>query len=416
MNAFLKSILDGIHVLIPSYGWCVVAFTILVRLCLMPLDYKSRVGMRKMTQLAPKQAALQKKYEKDPEKMQRKLAELYKKERVSPMSSCWPMLVSMPILIAMFTAMRMMANEQLVQQAFDIILHGEPVLEPFLWIKNLWMPDSPFNAAWPSVESLQLIEAGEWMSGLKTLNLGELANLSGVLNVNLGAVALPDLSTLQVVTEGANLSGLVTVKGNELMALAEVLKADLSALNLTGDSLIAMTEAAHTTLTDSIYHAYQPLFTAGDQLKATIKLVGDTMQAVPEYGIQTAPKPHLTIELLITRLTVVNVWNGLFLLPLMSAASQYLMTVLNPSQPQPTGNSEQAQQQASTGNFMKWFFPLFSLFLCSSYNAAFALYWVTSNLIAMAQNTVINKYLDHKEKIAAEAESNAVLADNTRMK
>ena len=76
MNEFLKSILDGIHVLIPSYGWCVVAFTILVRLCLMPLDYKSRVGMRKMTQLAPKQAALQKKYEKDPEKMQRKLAEL----------------------------------------------------------------------------------------------------------------------------------------------------------------------------------------------------------------------------------------------------------------------------------------------------------------------------------------------------
>ena len=65
MNQFLKSILDGLHTFIPSYGWCVVAFTILVRMCLLPLDYKSRVGMRKMSKLAPKQAALQKKYQKD---------------------------------------------------------------------------------------------------------------------------------------------------------------------------------------------------------------------------------------------------------------------------------------------------------------------------------------------------------------
>ncbi|MBQ8200472.1 MAG: membrane protein insertase YidC, partial [Clostridia bacterium] len=104
MNEFLKSILDGIHMLIPSYGWTIVAFTILVRLCLMPLDYKSRVGMRKMSKLAPKQAELQKKYAKDQEKLQRKLSELYRKENVSPMSSCWPMLLSMPILFAMFGA------------------------------------------------------------------------------------------------------------------------------------------------------------------------------------------------------------------------------------------------------------------------------------------------------------------------
>ena len=88
MNEFLKTILDGIHYVIPSYGWCVVAFTILVRLCLLPLDYKSRVGMRKMSKLAPMQAELQKKYAKDQEKLQRKMSELYKKEGASPMSGC----------------------------------------------------------------------------------------------------------------------------------------------------------------------------------------------------------------------------------------------------------------------------------------------------------------------------------------
>ena len=337
MNELLKSILDGIYMVVQNYGLAIVVFTILVRLVLMPLDYKSRVGMRKMSKLAPKQAELQKKYEKDPEKMQRKLAELYKKENVSPMSSCWPMLVSMPILFAMFAAMRMMANEQLVQQAFNIILTGDTALEPFLWIKNLWMPDSPFTAAWPNAQSLQLIDSGEWVRMFGKLLPEEVALLSEKVG-------------------------------------------------------IALTEASFT----------------GDALKSTITAVTNAMIAVPEYGTQVATLPYMTINLLIAQWTVSANWNGLFLLPVMSAASQYLMTVLNPAQqPQPTGNSQQAQQQASTGNFMKWFFPIFSLWLCSSYNAAFALYWVTSNLIAMAQNYGINKYLDHKDKLAAQQEDTA---------
>ena len=337
MNELLKSILDGIYMVVQNYGLAIVVFTILVRLVLMPLDYKSRVGMRKMSKLAPKQAELQKKYEKDPEKMQRKLAELYKKENVSPMSSCWPMLVSMPILFAMFAAMRMMANEQLVQQAFNIILTGDTALEPFLWIKNLWMPDSPFTAAWPNAQSLQLIDSGEWVRMFGKLLPEEVALLSEKVG-------------------------------------------------------IALTEASFT----------------GDALKSTITAVTNAMIAVPEYGTQVAAIPYMTINLLIAQWTVSANWNGLFLLPVMSAASQYLMTVLNPAQqPQPTGNSQQAQQQASTGNFMKWFFPIFSLWLCSSYNAAFALYWVTSNLIAMAQNYGINKYLDHKDKLAAQQEDTA---------
>lgn len=332
MNEFLKWILDGIYGLVNNYGLSIVLFTILVRLCLMPLDYKSRLGMRKMSKLAPEQAKLQKKYEKDPEKMQRKLAELYKKENVSPMSSCWPMLVSMPILFAMFAAMRMMANEQLIEQAFSIILTGDTALEPFLWIKNLWMPDSPFNAAWPSVESLQMIEARDWLTAFNALSAENAALLSEKIGIALSAASFE-----------------------------------------------------------------------GDALKTTVEAISNTMIAIPEYGVQTSEYSYMTINLLVTQLTVVKNWNGLFLLPILSAASQYLMTALNPStQPQPTGDDEKAQQQASTNNFMKWFFPIFSLWLCSSYTAAFALYWVTSNLIAMAQNYGINKYLDHKDKLAAQ--------------
>ena len=113
INEFLKTILEWIYGFVGNYGWAVVLFTLLVRLIVMPFDYKSRVGMRKMQKIAPMQAKLQKKYEKDPDKMNKKLQELYREQRVNPLSSCLPMLISLPILIAMFTAMRMVANEHL---------------------------------------------------------------------------------------------------------------------------------------------------------------------------------------------------------------------------------------------------------------------------------------------------------------
>ena len=86
MNDFLKAILDGIYGFVGNYGLAVIFFTLLVKMCLLPLDFKSRKGMRKMSELAPKQAELQKKYGHDQEKLNRKMQELYKKEGASP----WP--------------------------------------------------------------------------------------------------------------------------------------------------------------------------------------------------------------------------------------------------------------------------------------------------------------------------------------
>ena len=337
MNDFLKSILDAICSVVGNYGWSMVLFTLLIKLCLLPLDYKSRKGMRKMSSLAPKQAELQKKYGHDQDKLSRKLQELYKKEGTSPMSGCWPMLLTMPILFAMFAAMRYMANEQLVKQAFDVLIYGEPVLEPFLWIKNLWMPDSPFSAAWPSASSLQMVEEKQWLAIFGTLTPDEISALAS-------AISIPDLSAAS--------------------------------------------------------------FLKGEALTATTTAIGNAMTALPAYAEQTAIIPYLRINLLITELTVPYGYNGFFILPLLSAASQFIMTKLqdakNP-QPVPAANDEKAQQQQGTGAFMKWFFPLFSLWICAGYNAAFALYWVASNLFSLISNQLINWHLDRKEKLEAEA-------------
>ena len=67
MNDFLVAILNGINSVIHNYGWSMVVFTLLIKLILLPLDYKSRKSMRRMTRLQPQVAKLQKKYANDKE-------------------------------------------------------------------------------------------------------------------------------------------------------------------------------------------------------------------------------------------------------------------------------------------------------------------------------------------------------------
>ena len=172
MNQALFDILSWINSWVGSWGWAMVIFTFLIRLVLTPLDLKSRIGMRKTQKLQPKLQQLQKKYANDKEKLNAKTAELYKKEHINPLSSCLPLLLTWPILIIVFGAMRTVANKELLLQLTQILNNETPTLEPFLWIKNLWMPDSLFSSAWPDLGTLRQISADqwkEWFNGLETV-------------------------------------------------------------------------------------------------------------------------------------------------------------------------------------------------------------------------------------------------------
>ena len=322
MNEFLKSILVGINSVIGNYGWSVVVFTLLIRLILFPFDYKSRASMRKTQLIQPEIARLQKKYANDKEKLNRKMSELYKKEHINPISSCLPMLLTLPILYAMFAAMRLVANEQMVAQVFDMLQGKEPVLEGWLWIKNVWMPDSPFSACLPDYNSLRAItDSNIWLTAFSSL-------------------------------------------GDSVNNLPIVLTAD----NFTSANL-----------------------------QATIQTIYNALETMPNYVAATSTLPGWTFNLWITTVNIMKEYNGFYILPVLSAVTQFLMTKMQPAQ-QPAADDVAAQQTAATSNFMKWFFPLFSLWICSGYSAMFAIYWVASNLIAAAQTLGINWYLDRKEK------------------
>ena len=166
LNSLLLTLIKALHSIINNYALTIIVFTILIKLVVMPLNLKSRRSTMRMSSLAPKQKALQEKYKDDQEKLNQKLQELYRKEGVNPMGSCLPMLISMVILFAMFYALRTFANEQLVSQFLTFYHNPEidphTLVEPFLWIKNLWMPDSPFATYMPDVQSLRMVDFKVW--------------------------------------------------------------------------------------------------------------------------------------------------------------------------------------------------------------------------------------------------------------
>ena len=166
LNSLLLTLIKALHSIINNYALTIIVFTILIKLVVMPLNLKSRRSTMRMSSLAPKQKALQEKYKDDQEKLNQKIQELYRKEGVNPMGSCLPMLISMVILFAMFYALRTFANEQLVSQFLTFYHNPEidphTLVEPFLWIKNLWMPDSPFATYMPDVQSLRMVEFKVW--------------------------------------------------------------------------------------------------------------------------------------------------------------------------------------------------------------------------------------------------------------
>ena len=151
INLFFINVLQWIHGWVGNYGWSVVVFTLLIRLCVLPLDIKSRRGMYAMNRVQPKMQELQKKYADDKDKLNRKMMELYRKEHVSPTAGCLPLLLQWPILIFMFTAMRVFANEQTIQMLLNLKDGIEPTLQSWLWIKNVFQPDSFTASILPAI-------------------------------------------------------------------------------------------------------------------------------------------------------------------------------------------------------------------------------------------------------------------------
>lgn len=276
---FIKA-LEAIYGIIGSYGWSIVLLTIFFKLALLPLDIKQKKGMRKQKELQPKIDAINKKYANDREMQSKKTMEIYKKEGYSPFSGCLPMLIQMPVFFAFFGALRALAGDQVLElynmakAATTMEAAKQIPIESFLWVKNLWQPDTFLKSATiiPTFDQIKQYPA-----------LVELTDFNEVMK------------NLQSVYEGTT--------------------------------------------------------------------------------------------------------NGWFILPLAAGGMSFLQSHITMPQTQPTTGDN---KNPMSGKMMKYFLPLFSVFICVTSSAAFALYWTVSNIISVASHVVIDKILTAKE-----AETNA---------
>ena len=87
---------------LPIYGVALVLFTLIVRVCLVPLSIKQQKSMVKMQIFRPRMEEIQKKYANNREKMNEEMMKLYEEEHYNPASGCLPMLIQMPILFGLY--------------------------------------------------------------------------------------------------------------------------------------------------------------------------------------------------------------------------------------------------------------------------------------------------------------------------
>jgi YidC/Oxa1 family membrane protein insertase len=126
--------------------------TILVRIIFWPLTHKSTKSMRKMQEIQPELKALQAKYKENPQKLQQETWAIYKKNKVNPLSSCLPMVIQIPVFIALFTVLRSAVELRYA---------------PFLWIVDLSEPENLFAGSVPLVGALNILPV--LMSGTMAL-------------------------------------------------------------------------------------------------------------------------------------------------------------------------------------------------------------------------------------------------------
>lgn len=126
----LLDLLNFLYSLVPNYGVAIILLTALVRLVLYPVNKKNAESMRKMQEIQPLVKEVQAKFKDDPKKLQAETMRIYGENKVNPLSSCLPMLIQLPVFIALFTVLRSSVELRYAS---------------FLWVADLSEPENLFK-------------------------------------------------------------------------------------------------------------------------------------------------------------------------------------------------------------------------------------------------------------------------------
>ena len=129
----LFSVLTGIHKMVDNWGISIILLTVLIKLMFYPLSAASYKSMGQMRELAPRLQSMKEKFGDDKQKMQQAMMELYKTEKINPLGGCLPILVQIPVFIALYWVL-----------LGSVELRGAS----FMWLDDLSKPDTLFGSLW----------------------------------------------------------------------------------------------------------------------------------------------------------------------------------------------------------------------------------------------------------------------------
>ena len=136
-----------------SWGWSIVALTVIVRIAMIPLTVKQQQSFRSMQALQPEIKKLQAKYKNDRQKLNEEMMAFYKENKVNPFGSCLPLIIQLPIFFALYVVLKDIAEE---------VQAGEDLSMLWGWIPDIAVSlnDLPATTLWPLMAIYVLSQMG----------------------------------------------------------------------------------------------------------------------------------------------------------------------------------------------------------------------------------------------------------------
>jgi YidC/Oxa1 family membrane protein insertase len=126
----LYCLLDKIHGVLGNWGWSIMALVVLLKALFYPLNAKAYASMAKMKSISPRLTELRERYKDNPQQMQGEMMRIYREEKVNPMGGCLPIMIQIPVFIALYWVL-----------LSSVEMRGAPWI---LWIKDLSAKDPYF--------------------------------------------------------------------------------------------------------------------------------------------------------------------------------------------------------------------------------------------------------------------------------
>ena len=122
-------LLDKIYSFVGNWGWSIILLTLLIKLAFYKLSEASYRSMAKMKQFSPKIQSIRERYGSDRQKMNQAMMDMYRQEKINPLGGCWPILIQIPVFIALYWVL--LESVELRQADFIFWLNDLSAKDPF---------------------------------------------------------------------------------------------------------------------------------------------------------------------------------------------------------------------------------------------------------------------------------------------